>query len=46
MVQEDGKNVAQKLGKTNFKASNRWMESFRKGHQIVFIMNCVVNQVM
>jgi hypothetical protein len=40
MVQEYGKNVAQKLGKTEFKASNGWMESFRRRHQMVFNELC------
>ena len=35
MVQKYAKKVAQKLGKTEFKASNGWLESFRKIYQIV-----------
>jgi len=40
MVQEYAKQVAQKMGKTEFKASNGWLESFRKRHQIVFNELC------
>jgi len=36
MVQKYAKKVTQKLGKTEFKASNGWLESFCKRHQIVF----------
>jgi hypothetical protein len=40
MVQEYSKQVAQKQGKTEFKASNGWLESFRKRHQRVFNELC------
>ena len=40
MVQEYAKKVAQKLGKTVFKPSNGWLESFRKRHQTVFNELC------
>ena len=40
MVQEYAKQVAQKVGKTEFKTSNGWLESFRKRHQIVFNELC------
>ena len=45
MVQEYAENVAKKLVKTEFKASNRQLESFHERHQI-FLMKFVVNQVM
>ena len=40
MVQEYAKKVTQKLGKTEFKASNIWLGSFRKRHEIVFNKLC------
>ena len=40
MVQEYAKQVAQKLGKTEFKTSTRWLENFSKRHQIVFNEFC------
>ena len=40
MVEEYAKKIAQKLGKTEFKASNGWMESFRKRYQIIFNELC------
>ena len=40
MVQEYAKKVTRKLGKTEFKASNGWLESFRKRHQVVFNELC------
>jgi hypothetical protein len=40
MIQERAKEVAEKLGKSEFKVSNRWEESFRKRHQIVFHEVC------
>jgi len=33
VVQEYAKQVAQKLGKTELKALNGWLESFRKRHR-------------
>lgn len=40
MIQEYAKKVAQKLGTTEFIASNGWLDSFRKRHQIVFNELC------
>jgi hypothetical protein len=40
VVQEYAKKVAQKLGKTEFKASNRWFKSICRRHQIVFNEIC------
>jgi len=40
MVQEYAKKDTQKLGKTEFKASNGWLESLCKRHQIVFNEIC------
>ena len=40
MVKEYAKKIAQKLGKTEFKASNEWLVSFCKRHQIVFNELC------
>jgi hypothetical protein len=34
MVQEYAKKVVEKLGKTKFKISNGWLESFHKGHHM------------
>jgi hypothetical protein len=41
MIREHAKEVAEKFGKSEFKASNRWLESFRKRHKIVFKEVCV-----
>jgi hypothetical protein len=40
MVQEYAKKVVEKLGKIEFKASDGWLASFRKRHEIVFNELC------
>jgi hypothetical protein len=40
MIQEHANEVVEKLGKSEFKPSNGWLESFRKRHQIVFNEVC------
>jgi hypothetical protein len=40
MLQEHAKEVTEKLRKSEFKALNGWLESFRKRHQIVFNEVC------
>jgi hypothetical protein len=40
VVQEYATEVNEKLGKTEFKASNRWLESYHKQHQIVLTQLC------
>jgi hypothetical protein len=40
MIQEHTKEISKKLGKSDFKASNGHLESFRKWYQIVFNEVC------
>jgi hypothetical protein len=42
---EHAKEVAKKLGKSDFTGSNRWLESFRKRHQVVFNAVCKCDDV-
>jgi hypothetical protein len=40
MLQQKAKKVADKLGKTDFRACNGWLESFQRRHSIVFNSVC------
>jgi hypothetical protein len=40
VIQEHAKEVAKKLGKSDFKASTGWSECYIKWHQIVFSEVC------